>query len=151
MPVAPDGRELDLIQTAVQGMADNGTVSPVQVGMMFTNQHPVGRDMVTGLDEQIAMLHAIRDGGWDSAWVAQHYLSDGMSMLQPLPYLARLAPEAGEMRLGVGIQLLALQNPVDVAESIATLDVICRGRLIWGVGLGYRPEEYDAFAVSLKQ
>lgn len=69
-------------------------------------------------------------------------------MLQPLPYLARLAPEAGEMRLGLGILLLALHNPVDVAESVASLDVICRGRLIFGVGLGYRDVEYDAFGIA---
>jgi alkanesulfonate monooxygenase SsuD/methylene tetrahydromethanopterin reductase-like flavin-dependent oxidoreductase (luciferase family) len=36
---------------------------------------------------------------------------------------------------------------VDVAESIATLDVICGGRLVFGVGLGYRDVEFDAFGI----
>jgi alkanesulfonate monooxygenase SsuD/methylene tetrahydromethanopterin reductase-like flavin-dependent oxidoreductase (luciferase family) len=74
-----------------------------------------------------------------------------MTMMQPLPYLARLVPEAGDMRLGLGIVLLALQNPVDVAESVATLDVISNGRLIFGVGLGYRDQEYDAFGIAREE
>lgn len=122
-----------------------------RVGLFLTNQHPEGRDMMRALDEQIAMLHLARDAGWDSVWVAQHYLSQGMAMLQPLPYLARLAPEAGEMTLGLGIVLLALHNPLDLAESIATLDVICRGRLVFGVGLGYRDEEYNGFGIPRGQ
>ncbi len=120
----------------------------MRVGIFLTNQHPVGRDMVRGLDEQLAMLHAARDAGWDSAWVPQHYLSDGVAMLQPAPYLARLAADAGDMTLGLGIMLLALHNPLDVAETVASLDVICRGRLIFGVGLGYRDAEYNAFGIT---
>jgi len=49
--------------------------------------------------------------------------------MQPLPVLARVAAEIGDMTLGTGIMLLALQHPVDVAESLATLDVICGGQL----------------------
>lgn len=120
----------------------------IKVGLFLTNQQPLGSDMVAALDEQIAMLHAARDAGWDSVWTGQHYLTEGMSMLQPVPFLSRLAPEAGDMAIGLGIQLLALQNPVAVAEEIASLDVVCRGRLVYGVGLGYRDVEYNAFGVT---
>lgn len=119
----------------------------VRFGVFLTNQHPVGSDMVRALDDQILLLHHARDHGWDSAWVGHHYLTDSIGMLQPIPYLARLAPEAGEMVLGLGVLLLALLNPVDVAESVASLDVICRGRFVFGVGLGYRGIEYDALGV----
>lgn len=121
---------------------------PVTVGIHLTNQHPPGSDPVRGLDEQIVLLHAARDAGWDTVWVGQHFLPEGMTMLQPLPYAARLVPEAGDMRIGLGILLLALLNPVDVAESVATLDIISRGRVIVGVGLGYREVEYQAFGLS---
>ena len=68
-------------------------------------------------------------------------------MLQPIPLLARLAAETGEMRLATCILLLPLLNPVDIAEQLATLDIISHGRLAIGVGLGYRDEEFDAFGV----
>jgi alkanesulfonate monooxygenase SsuD/methylene tetrahydromethanopterin reductase-like flavin-dependent oxidoreductase (luciferase family) len=47
--------------------------------------------------------------------------------------------------------LLPLLNPVDVAEQVATLDVITEGRFIFGVGLGYRDEENEAFGVAPKE
>jgi alkanesulfonate monooxygenase SsuD/methylene tetrahydromethanopterin reductase-like flavin-dependent oxidoreductase (luciferase family) len=68
-------------------------------------------------------------------------------MLQSDPQLARLAPETCDMTLATCIVLLALPNPVDIAEQIATLDVITEGRLRFGVGLGYRDVEFDAFGV----
>jgi alkanesulfonate monooxygenase SsuD/methylene tetrahydromethanopterin reductase-like flavin-dependent oxidoreductase (luciferase family) len=49
------------------------------------------------------------------------------------------------------VLLLPLLNPVDVAEQVATLDVICEGRFIFGVGLGYRDEEYEAFGVRREE
>lgn len=116
-------------------------------GLLLTNQQAIGRDQVVSLQEQIRLVHAVRDGGWDSVFAAQHHLSDGFAHIQPLPYLGRLAAETGELRVGMGIHLLALHNPVDVAESFASLDIVTGGRLVFGVGLGYRDVEYAAFGV----
>ncbi|HVF78394.1 MAG TPA: LLM class flavin-dependent oxidoreductase [Solirubrobacteraceae bacterium] len=119
---------------------------PVQVGLYLTNQHPVGSDMVQALGGQIRLLHHARDHGWDSFWTGQHFLPT-MPMTQPVPFLARLAAEAGEMRIGLGILLLALANPLDVAETFASMDVVSGGRFTLGVGLGYRQVEYDGFGI----
>lgn len=118
----------------------------MKFALFVSNQHPPGTNMLTALDEQIQMVHAIRDHGWDTVWVGQHFLST-LSQTQPVPFLARLATEAGDMDLGLGIQLIALLNPVHVAEEIATLDIMCRGKFIYGIGLGYRDVEYNAFAI----
>ena len=67
-----------------------------------------------------------------------------MSQLQLIPFLARLAAEAGEMTGVAGVLLINLHNPVEVAECIASLDVIWRGNFVFGVGLGYREVEFDA-------
>jgi alkanesulfonate monooxygenase SsuD/methylene tetrahydromethanopterin reductase-like flavin-dependent oxidoreductase (luciferase family) len=55
------------------------------------------------------------------------------------------------MRIGATVLLLPLLNPVDVAEQVATLDVITEGRFVCGVGLGYREEEYEAFGIQGKE
>lgn len=121
-----------------------------QFGLFLTNQHPVDTDQVQALKDQIAICHAVRDAGWDMLWAGQHFLAEDMTHIQPLAYLARLAPETGTMRVGIGINLLSLLNPVEVAENYAALDVVLEGRLIYGVGLGYREKEYHAFGLSKK-
>ena len=118
------------------------------IGLFLTNQNPLGTDQRVAIEEQVQLAHAARDAGWDSIWTGQHFLSEGVTMLQPVPFLARLAPETGDMRLGMGICLLALANPVDVAEQFASLDIITNGRLVFGVGLGYRDVEFDAFGIA---
>jgi len=120
----------------------------MKVGIFLTNQQRLDADMVSKLDDQITMLHCARDNGWDSAMFGQHYLNEGDNQaLQIVPLLARMAAEAGDMQLGLGILLLNLHNPVYTAETIASLDIICRGNFIFGVGLGYRDGEFDAFGV----
>ncbi|MEM7253151.1 MAG: LLM class flavin-dependent oxidoreductase [Pseudomonadota bacterium] len=124
----------------------------MKVGLFLTNQQYLTTDMVSALDDQIVMLHHARDRGWDSLFTGQHYLNEGNNQqLQLVPYLARLIPEAGEMTVGLGILLLNLHNPVYVAETVATMDVLARGNFIFGVGLGYRDVEFDAFGVPKGQ
>lgn len=119
----------------------------VRVGIFLTNQQPLERDQRAALDEQLDKLRLVRDHGWDSVFAGHHHLSESLAHIQPLPYLARIAAEAGDMRVGIGIHLLALHNPVDTAENYASLDVVCGGRLTFGVGLGYRQVEYDALGI----
>jgi alkanesulfonate monooxygenase SsuD/methylene tetrahydromethanopterin reductase-like flavin-dependent oxidoreductase (luciferase family) len=123
----------------------------MKVGIFLTNQNPVGSDMVSALEDQLLMLRLARDRGWDAVATGQHYLTEGMSQLQLVPFLARLAAEAGELTGVAGILLLGLHNPVEVAECIASLDVIWRGNFVFGVGLGYRDVEFDAFQVPAGQ
>lgn len=120
----------------------------MKIGIVLNNQMPNAADMVSCLDEQRAMVRLARDGGWHSVLISMHYLTDGdVQEMQQVPLLARLAADAGEMTLGVAIFLLNLHNPVYTAETMATLDVICRGNFVFGVGQGYRETEFDAFAV----
>jgi probable F420-dependent oxidoreductase len=91
--------------------------------------------------EQVRLASAV---GFDSVWASQHYLSAPFSYFQPIPVLSRVAAEAGTMSLGTGVLLLPLHHPVDMAEQLATLDVISGGRFIFGVGLGYRDAENRA-------
>jgi alkanesulfonate monooxygenase SsuD/methylene tetrahydromethanopterin reductase-like flavin-dependent oxidoreductase (luciferase family) len=126
-------------------------MSGVKAGIMLTNQQFEGVDMVSALQEQLVMLHLARDRGWDSFFSGQHYLNEGNQGLQMVPFLARLAADAGDMTLGVGLLLAPLHNPVYTAETIATLDVIARGNMVFGVGLGYRSAEFEAFGVRKGQ
>ena len=82
--------------------------------------------------------------------VSHHYLLTPFQMVQPLPLLGRLAAEAGAMRLITNIFLLTIHTPAYVAEQVASLDVLTEGRFVFGVGLGYRPEEFEGMGVEMK-
>ncbi len=122
----------------------------MKFGLLVNTQFPPGESAGTRLGGLLDQVRAARDNGLDSVWVSQHYLASPFQMLQPLPLLGRMAAEAGSMSIGTNIFLLPIHNPVYVAEQVATLDVLCGGRFIFGCGLGYRPEEFDAFAVPMK-
>jgi alkanesulfonate monooxygenase SsuD/methylene tetrahydromethanopterin reductase-like flavin-dependent oxidoreductase (luciferase family) len=123
----------------------------MKIGIFLTNQHPPGSDMIAALEGQYAMARLARDRGWDAVATGQHYLSEGVRQLQLVPFLARLAAEAGEMTGIAGVLLTTLHNPVEVAEIVASLDAIWRGNFVFGVGLGYRDVEFDAFGVPRGQ
>lgn len=101
--------------------------------------------------DHLEQFRAARDAGFDIYCWAHHYLIDPFQHFQPFPVLARLAAEPGDMKLATSVLLLPLLNPVDVAEQVATLDQIAEGRLILGLGLGYRPEECEAFGTRMSQ
>jgi alkanesulfonate monooxygenase SsuD/methylene tetrahydromethanopterin reductase-like flavin-dependent oxidoreductase (luciferase family) len=124
----------------------------MKVGLFITSQHHRDKDMVSALSEQIVMVHHARDRGWDSLFTGQHYLNEGNNQqFQLVPFLTRLMPEAGEMTTGLGILLANLHNPVYVAETVATLDIFAKGNFVFGIGLGYRDVEFDAFGVPKGQ
>jgi len=119
-------------------------------GLLLNTQFPRGESATERLEGLLDQVRAARDHGLHSVWVSQHYLAAPFQMLQQMSLLGRIAAEAGSMRIGTNIFLLPIHNPVYVAEQVATLDVIAGGRFIFGVGLGYRPEEFDAFGVEMK-
>jgi probable F420-dependent oxidoreductase len=120
----------------------------MKIGVFLGTQHPADGDMRRALGDHLEQTRALRDEGYDAVWVGQHYRTYPEQFFQTTPLLARLAAEAGDMTIGTNLLLLPLHNPVDVAEQYATMDVIAGGRFILGVGLGYRPEEYEVFGVE---
>jgi alkanesulfonate monooxygenase SsuD/methylene tetrahydromethanopterin reductase-like flavin-dependent oxidoreductase (luciferase family) len=119
----------------------------MKIGIFLTGQHPPQSDVVAEREGQYAMARLARDRGWDGVATGQHYLSEGVRQLQLVPFLARLAAEAGEMTGIARVLLASVHNPLEVAETIASLDAIWRGNFAFGVGLGYREIEFDAFGV----
>ncbi|HEY8486059.1 MAG TPA: LLM class flavin-dependent oxidoreductase [Limnochordales bacterium] len=120
----------------------------MKVGLLFDLQFPEQVDPVAASRYLLEEALAAERAGFELLMFSQHYVLSGYRMLQPVPFLAHVAARVGpQVTLGTGILLLALLAPVDAAEQLATLDVLTGGRLVVGVGLGYRQEEYDALGV----
>jgi alkanesulfonate monooxygenase SsuD/methylene tetrahydromethanopterin reductase-like flavin-dependent oxidoreductase (luciferase family) len=104
--------------------------------------------MPAQVNNMVEQVRRARANGFVSLWAAQHFMTRPLQMLQPLPLLARLLPEAEGMQIGPNILVLPVLNPVAVAEEGLTLDLLSGGRYVLGIGLGYREEEYTAFNVK---
>jgi alkanesulfonate monooxygenase SsuD/methylene tetrahydromethanopterin reductase-like flavin-dependent oxidoreductase (luciferase family) len=120
----------------------------MKFGLSVPVQHPPDEPSAERIRELLEQVKLARDLGFDSISASQHYLAAPFRYFQPIPLLARIAAESGKMTLITNILLLPLYNPVDLAEQLATLDIICDGRLVCGVGLGYRDVEYTVFGVE---
>jgi alkanesulfonate monooxygenase SsuD/methylene tetrahydromethanopterin reductase-like flavin-dependent oxidoreductase (luciferase family) len=103
--------------------------------------------------EDAAELVRIMDhlGAYDVACAQHHWLSHPTIWLEPIPLLARLAPDAGHMQLMTSVMKPPIHNPVDLAHEVATLDQICNGRLIFGIGGGYTESEFEAAGATKAQ
>lgn len=119
----------------------------MRFGLILTNQHPPGQPMDVRFHDTIAQVRLARDLGFDLITFGQHFLLNEFQAMQPAIAAARLAAETGSMRVGLTIYLLPLLNPVAIAEEAASLDIVTGGRFIFGIGLGYREAEDNAFGL----
>lgn len=120
----------------------------MRFGLALAVQHRPADSQPARFQEHVEQVRLARAVGFDSIWASQHYLAAPNTYFQPIPTLARLAGEAESMTLGTGVLLLPLLHPVDVAEQLATLDVITGGRFVFGAGLGYRDVENRAMGLD---
>jgi probable F420-dependent oxidoreductase len=116
-------------------------------------------------DRAIVMAQAAENAGFESLWCPEHVVvavgdsvtpyrasPDGrMDRLwrrggipDPLIWLAYVAAQTSRINLGTNVVILPEHQPVVFAKSAATLDVLSRGRLLLGIGVGELPEEYAA-------
>src|SRR3954453_20986169 len=87
------------------------------------------------IDEMQALVRLVDDCGYDSLWVGDH-IAFAVAILDPLLQLAQAAMVSDRLTLGTNVYRLPLRHPIPAAKQVATLDHLCEGRLIFGVGVG---------------
>ena len=126
-------------------------MAEIQFGLMMRAQFPPDDDMSQRFAELVEQARLANRLGYASITKGMHYSAAPWRDLQQFPFLSRIMAEAPAMRLNFGLVLLSLHKPLDIAEQIATVDVMSGGRVILGVALGYRDVEYLAFGTTQKE
>lgn len=120
----------------------------MKFGIMQRGVFPWEEDMRARFEELMEQARALERLGYDSITKGSHFSTYPHREMSQIPYLSRVMAEAPSLRLNAGIVLLALHNPLEVAEYLATMDLMSNGRVIFGCALGYREVEYKGFGVE---
>lgn len=123
----------------------------MKLGIYISYKHATREDMARKTEEHLEQVRVMRESGLDSVWAGQHWVPHPFQMLQPIPFLARAAAEAGDMLIGTNLLLVPFYHPLDVAEVATTMDVLTRGRFALGVGIGYRDFEFENLGVAKRE
>ncbi len=99
----------------------------------------------------IEMCEWAESRGGVAAVLSQHHAVDDGYLPSPIPLAAAIAARTQSMPINVAALLLALYEPVKLAEDMAVVDLISRGRVSYVVGIGYRAEEFAMFGVDRRQ
>jgi alkanesulfonate monooxygenase SsuD/methylene tetrahydromethanopterin reductase-like flavin-dependent oxidoreductase (luciferase family) len=97
------------------------------------------------------MAVAAEELGFDSVWLSEHHGADDAYLPSLLPILAAIAAVTNKIRLGTAILIPSLYHPIQLAESVAVVDQLSRGRVVLGLGLGWRKTEFDTFGIPFSQ
>lgn len=89
--------------------------------------------------------------GFGSFWLPESHFGARGALPQPLLCLAAIAARTRRIRLGTTSYLLPIRHPIQVAEEVAVLDRLSGGRVILGIGRGFRSELFSAFGVPARE
>lgn len=137
----------------------------MKFGLFFANAGPFGQP-----DLAVDLARTAEAAGFESLWTVEHvvvpkgyqsrypYSSSGkmpapedMPIPDPLIWLAYVAAATERIKLGTGILILPQRHPAYVAKEIATLDVLSRGRVLLGIGIGWLQEEFDMLGIPFEE
>lgn len=103
----------------------------------------------SSVEDALATARAADRAGLGAVWLAEHhFLGDYSTSAAPDMVLAAMARETQRIGLGFAVVPLTIHDPVRVAERLATLQILSKGRAMWGVGRGVTQTELEAFGVK---
>lgn len=125
----------------------------MEIGLFGINMGPLAAP-----EASLQVAQSAEAAGFDSLWAGEHVvLPEPQRPPSPLPAeypmvdpnisFAWLAGQTERICFGTGIIILPQRNPLVLAKEMASLDALCRGRLLFGVGIGYLKAEFDALGI----
>ena len=108
-------------------------------------------DSAAGYNDWIKFNQEAEKLGYYSTFTVEHHFTGFGQVSASLNLLTYLSALTTSMRLGTAVMTLPWHNPVLLAEQAATLDLLSEGRLDFGVGKGYRFNEFNSFGISMDE
>ena len=132
----------------------------MHVGLVMECDYRYGETEQAAFDEAFAMADAAEMGGLDGVWLAERHFAAPRSPLDtggagipsvvsaPLIISSAIVARYQRLRVGVAVNVLPLAHPIRLAEEVATVDHISRGRVEFGVGRSGFARAYEGYGIS---
>jgi alkanesulfonate monooxygenase SsuD/methylene tetrahydromethanopterin reductase-like flavin-dependent oxidoreductase (luciferase family) len=122
----------------------------MRVGYFTMPLHPPGSDPARTMDDDLEQLVVLDRLGFEEAWIGEHITAEWENIPCPDLFIAKALAMTSRLRLGTGVSCLPNHHPLMLAQRIAQLDQMARGRFLWGVGSGGFPGDLELFELDAK-
>jgi alkanesulfonate monooxygenase SsuD/methylene tetrahydromethanopterin reductase-like flavin-dependent oxidoreductase (luciferase family) len=124
----------------------------MEFGMFHEFLRAKGQSETDAFAKAFEIVDAAELHGLDAMWIAELHVSPDRSVASaPLTLAAAIASRTKRMKVGIGVQVLPLMHPLQLAEEVTTVDHISGGRLIFGVGRSGFPKTYEAYGIPYSE
>jgi alkanesulfonate monooxygenase SsuD/methylene tetrahydromethanopterin reductase-like flavin-dependent oxidoreductase (luciferase family) len=132
-------------------------------GLVMECDYRVGATQEQAFDEAMVQAECAERLGLDSVWLAERHFASPHRQLDalgtgipsvasaPLIWATAIAARTTRLRVGTGVSVLPLCHPIRLAEEVATLDQISKGRVEFGVGRSSFATAYQGYAVPYEE
>jgi alkanesulfonate monooxygenase SsuD/methylene tetrahydromethanopterin reductase-like flavin-dependent oxidoreductase (luciferase family) len=116
----------------------------------LTMECPEGWTEQDLFDYEVKCVEYAEELGFDGVWLGEHHFRPNVcpSILNLASFVAA---RTNRIRIGLGILVLPFYDPLRLAEDVAVVDLLSRGRLDVGLGRGYNTMEFDAFSIPMEE
>ena len=108
-------------------------------------------DSAAGFNDYIEYLIEAEALGYHSSFIVEHHFTGFGQVSATLNLLSWIGAKTTTLRLGTAVRVLPWHNPVLLAEQAATVDLLSGGRLDFGIGKGYRHNEFVGFRIPMDE
>lgn len=131
----------------------------MHLGLIMECDYRYGATQQEAFDEAFAMADAAENNGLDGVWLAERHFAAPRNPLDPagagIPSIvsaplimsSAIVARTERLRVGVAVNVLPLSHPVRMAEEVATVDQISRGRVDFGVGRSGFQRAYEGYDI----
>jgi alkanesulfonate monooxygenase SsuD/methylene tetrahydromethanopterin reductase-like flavin-dependent oxidoreductase (luciferase family) len=124
----------------------------VNLGLMFSfRRTDLRRSFAEVYRDELDLIRDAEHLGFDTVWLTEHHFAEDGYSPAIIPIAAAIAAITERVRIGFNLLLLPLHHAVQLAENLATVDVISNGRLDVGLGQGYAQHEFAGYGIPRTQ
>ena len=120
-------------------------------GIFAISQVPDQSRRVEAFNEDFRQFQLAEDLGFDSIWIAEHLFSTYCITTSTQVLASAIARLTSRIRIGTAVTIIPFAHPLRTAADFGLVDVLSNGRLMFGGGRAYQPQEFQSLGLSMER